>query len=126
MAKILVVDDDDLLRSLLREWGHAAGHRVFEAVNGNAGIAAFEEHHPDMVITDIFMPDSEGLGMIRKLRKQHPHVKIIAMSSGSDKVQADFLHVAKEMGAVATLYKPFTVDELSAAVAKVLGSAHSS
>jgi len=86
MATILVVDDDEQMRSMLRQWAKQAGHQVLEAANGAAGIAAFEKNSPDLIITDIFMPESEGLGMIREVRKRHGNVKIIAMSSGSDTV----------------------------------------
>ncbi len=112
MARILVIDDEELARYTLREILHNAGHEVAEAKNGNEGIA-FQKAHPfDLVITDIIMPEKEGVETIIDLKQAYPDLKIIGISGGGRTRNLDFLKLAKQFGADRTIAKPFSEDEL--------------
>ena|SRR5947208_16513251 len=82
MAEILVIDDEPRMRRLIARILNGAGHEVHEAGNGRDGIALFHRVHPAFVITDIVMPDMEGIEMIRELRRQAPTIPILAISGG--------------------------------------------
>jgi two-component system response regulator (stage 0 sporulation protein F) len=120
MAQILVIDDDDQLRSVVRIGLELAGHKVFEASDGKLGLSAYSKHVPDLVLCDIFMADKEGLETIHELRSKHGNVKIIAMSGGFQGGKMDFLPIAKVLGAAQTLAKPFQLQKLLATVDEVL------
>jgi two-component system, chemotaxis family, chemotaxis protein CheY len=120
MATILVVDDDRYVRSFVRQLLEDSGHDVLEAFDGNAGIAAYREHRPDLVVTDVFMPEQGGLGLIREIRGKHGDVKIIAMSGGSALLAGDFLDYAGKFGASALVRKPFSAEGFLGVVAEVL------
>jgi DNA-binding response OmpR family regulator len=120
MARILVIDDDDRLRSVVRMGLESVGHQVFEASDGKVGISAYSKHAPDLVLCDIIMADKEGLETIRELRSKHGDVKIIAMSGGLHGGEVNFLPIAKAFGAAQTLEKPFQLQKLLAAVDEVL------
>ena len=98
MARILVIDDEELARFTLREILEAAGHEVVEAANGNEG-TAFQRANPcDIVITDMIMPEKEGLETIVELKGEYPDLKIIAISGGGRTRNLDFLKLAGEFG----------------------------
>lgn len=120
MATILLIDDDDLLRPMLRAALELSGHTVTEARNGREGVALYQANPPGLVITDLIMPDQEGIETIRLLTKEYPAVKIIAMSGGGRLAPTGYLTMARRLGAKATLAKPFSVEELSLTVADVL------
>src|SRR5471030_3027511 len=82
MARILLIDDDDSVRTMLRQTLTHFGHTVIEARNGKEGLALFPHAAADLVITDIVMPEQEGLGVLLEWRSKEPPVKIIAMSGG--------------------------------------------
>jgi CheY-like chemotaxis protein len=119
-VRILLIDDNDTFRSIARRMLVNAGYEVHEAANGETALAAYRQQRFDLVITDIVMPDMEGLEAIMKLRRQNPDVKIIAMS-GADSAGA-YLDSAKIFGARRMLSKPFTQGELLTAVSEVLAS----
>ena len=119
MARILVIDDDSAIRSVVRRGLERAGHEVTEAPDGDAGLKSFRTRNTDLVITDIIMPEREGVETIMALRKEFPALKIIAMSGGGGG-SADFLSIAKKLGARRTLAKPFGHRELLDAVEEVL------
>jgi len=121
MARILVIDDEHKLRQMLCRALEAAGHVVVEARDGAEGIRLYRAAPTDLVITDILMPEMDGLGCIRELRKSHPGVRVIAISGGSPKVTMDALGVARAFGACRTLQKPFDLDQLLKAVHEELG-----
>ena len=116
MARILVVDDEEYIRSLLRRALSMAGHEVTEAIDGNDALAQFREARPDLVFTDLMMPGLGGLELIDLLRKESADVKIIAMSV----LGHDAFPKARQMGAGFTFEKPFRVDEVLAAVEELL------
>jgi CheY-like chemotaxis protein len=120
MPTILLIEDDEPIRTMLRGMLEHFGHTVIEARGGTEGLALFPHAHVDLVITDIVMPEKDGLEVLRELRSMHPSVKIIAISGAERNRAAVYLHTAKLMGAVTVLAKPFTVDELRAAVDELL------
>jgi CheY-like chemotaxis protein len=120
MASFLVVDDDLQIRTLVRLSLEAAGHRVYEASDGTEGITSYHLRRPDIVITDIYMPQMEGLQFIRELRTLYGDVKIIAISGGSKLTPDNFLNMALELGARAALDKPFSPTDLLKAVDHIL------
>jgi CheY-like chemotaxis protein len=110
--KALIIDDEPAMRAVVAGILKEAGYETFEAADGRQGLAVFSEIQPDLVITDIVMPNEEGIGVIRQMRKLQSNLKIIAISGGGRGGKLDFLQIAKEFGAVATLAKPFRKQEL--------------
>jgi DNA-binding response OmpR family regulator len=120
MASILLVDDDEQLRSMLRIVLDRAGYQVQEASNGKEALDAFSRYPADLLITDIIMPDKEGLDTIMELRHSHPDLKIIAMSGGGRVSAQNYLGLAKMLGANLALAKPFSIQELLDSVKETL------
>jgi CheY-like chemotaxis protein len=116
MARILVIDDDSLIRETLRRMLEGAGHEVTEAEDGAAGLKAVSAQRPDLVVTDIYMPGKEGIETIRELRQIVPGLKIIAISGSSWSSGHDALSSAKLLGADRTLPKPFRREQLLASI----------
>ncbi len=120
MAKILIIDDEALIRKFLRQTFEEASYEVAEASNGNEGMAHFRENPANLVITDLIMPDKEGLETIMELRQDFPKVKIIAMSGDGVRGQGQYLEMAKKFGANRTFVKPFKRRHMLAAVKELL------
>jgi len=120
MAKVLVVDDDGAMRRLLRRILEGAGHVVVEAEDGRQGVKSFHTEAPDLVITDVVMPEQEGIQTIRDIRASGSRVGIIAMSGGGADGGALYLNMAQELGADAVLSKPMRAPEVIAQVDAVL------
>ena len=120
MAKILIIDDDNQFREMLHEMVKREGHTVFSAQDGAEGMKLFQQENPDLIITDIIMPEKEGLETILELKKSVPDVKIIAISGGGRSHPGDYLRTAKYFGADKTLTKPFSKNELLDAIDEVL------
>jgi len=117
MAKILVIDDDSRMRRLVARILAGENHEVVEAANGKSGMVQFAASRPDVVVTDLLMPEQEGIETIRELRRIAPSVRIVAMSGGGGgDNDMMFLGMAKALGADAVLAKPFRADELLRAV----------
>jgi CheY-like chemotaxis protein len=116
MTRILIIDDDADLRTTLRDLLEHAGYEVVEVSNGREGLQRYLGASMDLVITDLLMPEQEGVETIRALRQINPQVKIIAMSGGGQTGRMDFLHVAEVLGAQRTLHKPFNRQTLLEAV----------
>jgi DNA-binding response OmpR family regulator len=121
MLRILLIDDDSTLRRALRIALEKSGYEVVEAANGREGLAAFALQPADLVVTDIIMPEVEGVETIRGLRKASVAVPIIAISGGGRGSAEDYLYYAKIFGANRVFEKPFDIDTLRAAVASLLG-----
>lgn len=115
MARILLIDDDELIRAMLTEALEEDGHQVQAAANGRQGIERYSSDF-DLVITDIVMPEQEGIQTIMELRKLDPSVKIIAMSGGGRTRGEDYLNLAEKLGAVYTFAKPLELDKFLAAI----------
>ncbi len=120
VARILIIDDEDQTRKMLCQALERAGYEVVTARDGSEGLQLFRTILADLIITDILMPEKEGLETIMELRREFPNVKIIAMSGGGHKGDLDFLEVAKRLGAQRTLQKPFHLQEVFQLVAEVL------
>ena len=108
MTRILIIDDDELLRRLLRVTLEQAGYEVVEAHDGYEGLGCFRTARIDLVITDLTMPKKDGLEMIKELRQDAPLVKIVVVS-GSDQ---SLLRRASQLGVQRVLSKPFRPREL--------------
>jgi CheY-like chemotaxis protein len=121
-ASILVVDDNDQVRAALAHILEQAGYHVAVAPNAGNAAALVADLRPDLVITDIFMPEGDGFEMMNAIRRHSSPIPVIAISGGSIAAGPDYLKVAAKFGAAAVLYKPLDRSELLAAVAKVLGS----
>jgi CheY-like chemotaxis protein len=120
MPRILVADDDEDLRELLRLMLAKMGHEVVLAKNGKEAVDFCAEQLPDLVLTDLIMPEREGLETIGSLRQTWPHLKIIAMSGGARMNAGDLLKIAKLMGAREVLAKPFSHQDLQNTIDSVL------
>ncbi len=107
MPGILLVDDEDIVRGLLKLLLTSSGYEVWEASDGNRVNELYERHRPDLVVLDIVMPDKEGLEIIKELRLIDPNARIIAMSGGGTGKAESYLLLAMKLGAKYTLSKPF-------------------
>src|SRR5688572_7582515 len=107
MAEILLVDDSAALLAAMVDFLHAANHRTTLAANGQIALDLIKNKHFDLIITDLIMPEKEGLETIRELRMRFPALKVIAMSGGGAHARNN-LHVAQCFGAALTLDKPFS------------------
>lgn len=123
MPNIVLVDDDEAVRVIVRMALERMGYEVREASNGREAMRLLAEKTPDLVLTDIIMPEQEGIETIGAVRRKYPAVRVIAMSGGGRISATDYLQTAISMGADAVLAKPFANEELEELVAKVLASA---
>ncbi len=120
MYKILIVDDEAPVRKLLKTILERNDYQVLEASNGNQGINQFKEHNPDLIVTDLIMPEKEGLESIRKIKKMSPNVPIIAISGGGITDPKMYLNLASKFGAVRTFSKPIDNKILLSAIKELL------
>jgi CheY-like chemotaxis protein len=122
VPRILLVEDDEAVREILRKALVSAGYDVEEASDGAIALAAYYRQPPDLVITDLVMPEKDGLETIRELRRVNPAVKIIAMSGGGRTLGPGqlYLESARLFGALKILAKPFTSSALLKAVSELL------
>lgn len=112
MAKsILIIDDDVALRNALKEIFEYLDYQVYTAGNGKEGINSYRRIVTDIVLTDIYMPEKDGLETIRELKKEYPGAKIIAMS-GINRGNMGFFQAARDFGAVDCIRKPFEPDDI--------------
>jgi two-component system, chemotaxis family, chemotaxis protein CheY len=122
MSRILIIDDEPLVRSVLCRILEHNGHTVVVAPNGRAGLALWRQTPSDLVLTDLFMPECDGIEVIRQLTRVWPHAKIIAMTGGAR--TGDFMSMvapaALQLGAQHILMKPFTKETLLAVISAVL------
>ena len=126
MIRVLVVEDDSNLRAIVRRILQRAGYEVIEACNGLEAVEklhAMSDTSVHLVITDILMPEREGIETIVGLRRQHPEIKIIAMSGGGKGGADHYLEMAREFGADHAMHKPFDKADLLAAVENLVGLA---
>ena len=120
MARILIIDDDALLRGAIRVVLESAGYEVIEAGDGGAGLRLYREQGAELLLVDLFIPEPDGLEVIRTVRAEVPGAKIIAMSGGGS-LKLDLLAAAEAFGASLALWKPFVPSVLLAAVGGLLG-----
>ncbi len=117
MARILVIDADYEIRMLLRKMLEMAGHRVIEASNGEEGIRLYSQNPMDLIITDILMPEKDGVEALLELRTDFPDIKVIVIS-GKGKY---LLPTASEFGALRVFEKPLKMQEILSTVKELLG-----
>lgn len=122
MAKILVIDDELSIAVMLKKMLEKAGHEIEIALNGNEGLNLVEKFQPELLITDIVMPEKEGLELIFDLRKKKPELKIIAISGGGRFQFEGYLTSAKHLGADRVFQKPLDHKELIQAVSDLLNA----
>ena len=118
---IAIIDDDDLVRGMMANALRKKGLTVHEAGDGNEGLQVVLHNDIDLVITDMLMPDKEGVETIIELRQIRPKIKIIAMSGGGKKQDMTFLKMAKQVGADTVLQKPFRPSDLLGAISSLVG-----
>jgi len=116
MSSILLVDDEPLLRQNLSRFLEMLGHDVLVAANGKEALSVIEDSPVDLVVTDVNMPDMDGLELINALRGRTPPLPIIVMSGGGRFDKSMLLQSATVLGAVVSLAKPFSLEELKGAV----------
>ena len=122
MALILIIDDEPQIRSMLKLMLERDGYEVAEAPDGIEGIRIYRQNPADLIITDLIMPNKDGIGVIIDLKKEFPNVKIIAMSGGGLNKPEGYLKGAKKLGAACTLTKPIDRGEMLRAIKDVLKS----
>lgn len=117
--KILIADDDPIVRHLLSAQLKELGHHVDTGANGAEALRHCQAESYDLAITDIFMPELDGIELLSKLRRMHPKMRIIAIS-GNPRWGADYLKMCKQLGADAALEKPFTITQLTETIASLV------
>src|ERR671931_33197 len=120
--RVLVIEDDEHFRSLTLRWLQSYGIEAEGAAHGARGLALQRQRPADVIVTDIFMPEMEGMETIHDLRKEFPEAKIIAMSGRDPVAKYDALQAARQVGAARTFKKPFRFEELLAAVHELAGA----
>ncbi len=120
MAHIVVIDDDPVLRQVITLALQKAGHSVLRCENGRKATDFLAHDHADLVITDVIMPEMDGVETLRALRREHPDLPIVVMSGGGSFDPRDYLGIAQAFGATAVLPKPFAPGELVSLVAQLL------
>jgi len=120
MAKIIVIDDEPYILLMLKKMLEKEGHQVEMATNGVEGIDLYHKNGADLIITDIVMPEKEGLETIINLKTENPSLKVIAISGGGRVDSREYLHSAQLLGAERIFQKPFNKDEIVRAVNELL------
>ncbi len=112
MPKIVIAEDDDELRGIMSRILQANGYDVVQTSNGTECLKAVRSSKPDLVITDLIMPEMEGMGLIMELCREFPGIRIIAVSGGGRMSAGNYLGMARMLGAVRTFHKPFNEADL--------------
>jgi YesN/AraC family two-component response regulator len=120
MARILIIDDDPHILNMLGQTLEREGYEVVRASNGKEGIKINRETPVDLIITDIIMPEKDGIETIFELKKDFPYIKIIAISGGGRIEPEDYLYIAKQLGVHRTFAKPISREDLLKAVRELL------
>lgn len=120
VPRILVIDDEEQVRRLLSQALKLHGYEVTLAANGQEGVREYRRAQADLIITDILMPDREGLEIIQELRREFPTSKIFTISGADEVLGMDVLEVAKRFGALRTFKKPFDLHDILKAVKEVV------
>ncbi len=120
-VSILIIDDDELLRAMLRTGLTEAGFNVITAEDGNTGIEQYRKNLPDVVLLDIIMLGKEGIETLIQLKQEYPDSKVITMSGGGMVHPSSYLLASKFLGAELTLEKPFNLRDLIAAIHSMCG-----
>lgn len=121
MSGILLVEDDNDLRAMLKSSLEKKKYVVMEASNGREAMLKFKPILTDLVITDLLMPEQDGIGLIMELKKIKPDIRVIAISGGGKAGPSNYLNIAKTLGADAVLAKPFSLTAFIDKVEVILG-----
>ena len=116
MTNLLLIEDNDQVRDIIHQCLETEPYVIHKSNSGLGGLALYQQKAIDIVLLDLFLPDKDGLEIIKAIRKMNPRAKIIAMSGGFQKGEIDILGIAKRLGAATTLSKPFSMEELLAVV----------
>lgn len=119
MYDILVVDDEPMIREGLKTALEIEGHRTFTASDGNEAIRMVNENKPQLIITDIIMPESDGIEVICNVKVNNPEIKILAISGGGRISAQDHLKIAQQLGATGIMTKPFSTEDLICQINKL-------
>jgi DNA-binding response OmpR family regulator len=119
--RILIVDDDEVTRGILCDLLEIEGYFPSEADDGKIGVRLHKKEPFDLIITDIIMPETEGLEVIRKCRQISPQVKIIAISGGGRIDAENYLNMAEKLGANLSFTKPFSKEDMINGIRKLIG-----
>ena len=122
-ATVLVIDDEPQIRDLLSSILEMEGYTVLVAADGRQGVELYRRQPADVVMTDMIMPEQEGIETIRELLRLNPEVKVVAMSGGGRLEPDTYLELAKRMGAAHTLTKPFSIQDVVETVKQLRGGA---
>lgn len=120
MAHILVIDDDSAIRNLFTQLLESRNYSVETAAEGKEGLAKMDARMPDLIITDILMPEMDGLELVQSIRDHHPGLPVIAISGGMQSAAINFLPFAKRFGASKVFQKPIELPDLLQAVEELL------
>ncbi len=120
MPSLLIIEDYAPLRTKLQQVFTRNGYDVSTASNGNEGLDSFRKNQADIILTDIIMPEKDGLETLMELLKEFPKAKVIAMSGGGRNMFEGYLKIAEGLGAKKIFLKPFDLDELLAATSELL------
>lgn len=120
MKQILVIDDEPSIRFLLEKMLEREGYAVITAADGEEGMKLFQESSFDLVITDIIMPEKEGIEIIMEIKKKYPDIPVIAISGGGFNSPQSYLNIARAAGAAAVLEKPVEKETLLSQVQNLL------
>lgn len=124
MKKVLIIDDDILARATMALILECAGFDVVTAEDGKKGLSRMRKDEPDVIITDVVMPEKEGIETIREILAARPQAKIIAVSGGGRRNNMEFLRLAKVLGASEVLAKPFAPEDLIGCVSRCIEAAN--
>ena len=120
MARVLIIDDDEAIRSVFARFLTGKGYDVVVAEDGRQGLRSLEEEPVDLVVTDIMMPEVDGLEVVMAIQGKDTSIPVVAISGGMHAMPMDFLPMAKKFGAVEVLYKPVELEDLLTAVESAL------
>lgn len=122
MAHILIIDDDIAIQKVFTQLLESEGHEIALATNGKDGLARMKELEPDLIITDIMMPEMDGLEIVTYIRDHYPNLPVIAISGGMQMAAMNFLPLAEKFGACRVFEKPVSLIKLRETVNELLNS----
>jgi len=126
MPHILIIDDDTAIRSVFEQLLQSKGYSVETASEGKAGLEKMHARKPDLIITDIMMPEMDGLEVVQRIRDEHPKLPVIAISGGMQTTSMNFLPLAERFGACKVFEKPIALAKLVEAIENLLSEARKS
>jgi CheY-like chemotaxis protein len=122
MSRILLVDDNEPFRKALARIVESLGHEAFQAGDGQRALTVLARSEVDMVFTDVFMPDMDGIEFLIRLKEEHPEIPVVAMSGGGAATKDFVLEDAAQLGADETLAKPLTYEMVDEAIRRHLAT----